>query len=92
MSENGNGDALFDANEYAVAWREWEGMPEYVHNSLVPVKTILVHFKTEDDARAFSELIGQPITLDVGGRYTTSVWYPKAPIGRFSDKRYADES
>lgn len=75
---------LFDKGEW---WEDhWKGMPEYVSHDLTPFKQIIVSFDSREDMEAFSELVGQTITLD-----TRSIWYPAAEIGRIADKRYIDE-
>lgn len=76
--------ALFDKGEW---WHEhWKGMPEFVQEDLAPVKTIYVHFESKEDYQAFSELVGQRLTMN-----TRSIWYPEAEIGRTFNKRYIDE-
>lgn len=78
---------LFDVDEFA-RWRdEWVGMPEFVQDDLGPWKTLIVHFANPVDMDTFAKLIGQKLT-----RKTQSVWYPEAEIGRYANKRYADES
>lgn len=64
-------------------WREWRGMPEFTHEDLSPVKTLYVHFESRADLLAFARLVEQPLTTR-----TRSIWYPKAEIGRYADKRY----
>lgn len=74
---------LFDKGEW---WHEhWKGMPEFVQKDLTPFKTIYLHFENRADMEAFSELVGQKITLN-----TQSIWYPEAEIGRIANKRYID--
>jgi hypothetical protein len=51
--------------------KEWEGMPEY-DNSARAIKTLYVHFETEDDVKDFSNLIGQKV--DDKTKY---IWYPE---------------
>jgi hypothetical protein len=67
--------------------RLWKGMPEYEHRDLESFQSVRVHFRNESDRELFSKLIGQKITDK-----TRSVWYPKAKIRRYSDKRYATEA
>ena len=38
---------------------EWVGMPEYNQEDQAPVRSLIVHFLTDEDAEAFSKLIGQ---------------------------------
>jgi len=78
-------EGLFETEEW---WEEyWQGMPEYISEDLTPHKTIFVYFATEEDVAAFALLVEQRIS-----EKTKFVWYPEAEIGRFSDKRYVDES
>lgn len=84
MSDQKN---LFDVDEFA-RWRdEWQGMPEFVQEDLTPIKSLLVHFASYDDMRAFAETVGQKVTCD-----TRCIWYPEAEIGRYANKRYKSES
>jgi len=64
----------------------WDGMPEFEHEDLTPWKSLIVHFKNQDDYDAFAALIEQPLT-----EKTRSVWHPAAEIGTYADKRYSDE-
>ena len=73
-------------DEYASWYAEWQGMPEFLQEDLSPTKSVIVHFETLADLKAFSELVGQKITPN-----TQSIWYPEAEIGTYADKRYADE-
>ena len=66
---------------------EWTGMPEFEQEDLTATRTISVHFATQEDVCAFARLVGQTITDK-----TKSLWYPKAEIRRFADKRYISES
>ncbi len=67
--------------------KEWEGMPEFNQQDLKPLKTMFIHFETEADIKAFSELVQQKITDK-----TRFIWFPKAKIDRYANKRYSDES
>jgi hypothetical protein len=59
-------------------------MPEFEHQDLKPWKTLAVHFASEEDMLAFSRLVGQTITPK-----TKSIWYPRAEIGHYANKRFA---
>ena len=75
---------LFETGD---AWEEhWGGMPDFDQNDLTPAVSLVVHFASYEDRKEFSKLLGQTLT----GK-TQSVWYPKAEIGTFIDKRYVDE-
>lgn len=73
-------------DELASWYEAWKGMPEFDQADLSPRKSILVHFETLADLKAFSELVGQRLTPN-----TQSIWFPEAEIGRYADKRYIDE-
>jgi hypothetical protein len=62
-------------------------MPEFNQKDLSPFSQVIVSFKNRKDMDEFSKLVGQKI-------YTTtqSIWFPKAKIDKYSDKRYEDES
>lgn len=62
---------------------EWAGMPEFDQQDKTAARQIVMNFKSDEDARAFGELIGQSVTDK-----TRSLWYPKAEIERLMDKRY----
>lgn len=54
-------------------YEEWEGMPEFENeDNLGAVKTIKVHFATQEDVERFSSIIGQQVTE--GTKY---IWFPK---------------
>jgi hypothetical protein len=78
--------SLFDRDEHSSWWQEWKNMPEFDQQDLTPLTSVIVHFATSADLKAFAELVDQRITLN-----TQSIWYPEAEIGRFADKRYADD-
>jgi len=66
------------------AWTEhWGGMPEYNHQDLEPWKTVLVNFRNRAERDDFASLIGQTVTDK-----TRSIWYPKADIERYVDKKF----
>ncbi len=67
--------------------KEWQDMPEFSHENKEPVKQLIVSFKNFDDYKEFGKLVNQPLT-----RNTQSIWFPKAEIERYIDKRYTDES
>lgn len=51
---------------------EWQGMPECENQDARPYRSIIVHFKSEDDVREFADLIGQVI-----GDKGKWIWFPK---------------
>jgi hypothetical protein len=54
---------------------EWQGMPAYSQDNLMPWKTVKVHFENEDDLKAFAALVAQPLTTQ-----TRYIWHPRQEI------------
>jgi len=76
--------SLFDVGE---DWEEdWQGMPEYIAEDYSSWKKITVHFRDEKSLAAFSNIIGQPITVRTKG-----IWFPKEKEYHYTDRRYVDE-
>lgn len=85
MANNKEQEWLFDQD---FQWKEqWQGMPEFVQEDQTPYKSIVVHFETLEDMQAFAQRVEQTVTVE-----TRSIWYPKAEIERYANKRYKDES
>ncbi len=78
--------ALFDLAELDWWRAEWEGMPAWEQEDLSPWKSIAVHFEAPEDLARFAAAVGQPLT-----DRTRSIWYPKAEIERYVNKRFSDE-
>jgi hypothetical protein len=67
---------------------EWVGMPEFIMTPEVPIKTIKVSFKTQEDIDTFSKLIGQDVKNN-----KENYWFPKLNRCAVSEKKYyTDES
>jgi len=64
---------------------EWQGMPEFENEDLTSDSSIIVHFAKPEDRAAFAKLVEQTIT-----EKTRSIWYPKAEVRHFMDKRYVE--
>ena len=64
---------------------EWKGMPEF-DNENVSGRTIIMHFKTEEDVQSFARLIGQNIS-----DRTKFIWYPPDERPSRFDNGYAEE-
>lgn len=77
-------------DDFREAHQHWRGMPEFHQEDLQPFSSVMIHFASLEDQRAFGRLIGQ--TIRQSGRKMASYWYPKAAIGVFADKRYRDAS
>lgn len=67
--------------------KEWQDMPEFVQEDLMPWKTLKVHFETAEDLRAFSEIVKQKILPTA--QY---IWYPEIEKQSVSNLRWVDES
>jgi len=65
---------------------EWDGMPEFKQEDLMG-RSIIVHFKNNEDILAFAKLVEQNIT----GK-TKYIWYPFLPPESNLHLRYKDES
>jgi ParB-like chromosome segregation protein Spo0J len=66
--------------------KEWDGMPEFEMEDKSG-RTIIVHFKTDEDVQEFARLMGQSITDK-----TKYIWFPYQPPEGNADLRYqADE-
>ena len=52
--------------------KEWKDMPEFSHTNKKPIRQIIVSFNSEEDIKAFSELVKQKI-----GPKSKSMWFPK---------------
>lgn len=73
-----SGSPLFDCTadgrpkKCAAAWvKEWRGMPEFSHVSLLPHRTLNVYFRNEVDLAEFAVKVGQSVA-----ERTKSIWYP----------------
>jgi len=62
----------------------WKGMPDFQQEDLSSKYSVIVHFAGQENLQEFARLVGQPLTDK-----TKSIWYPKAEIGHYADKRYA---
>ena len=72
------------ANNPYEEWRK-SGGTDYSNENTMGVKTILLHFKTEEDVREFSELVHQTITPK-----TKYLWFPKQPTDEASQYQYEE--
>lgn len=62
---------------------EWKDMPEFIQEDKKPIKTIKVHFETEEDMENFSRLVGKKITEKTKGFIF--------PVKKKDVKRYCDD-
>jgi hypothetical protein len=57
-------------------WKKhWIGMPGFEQEDKKPYKTIYVHFRNEEDYKAFAKLVD----IDLKDK-TKSTWYPKREV------------
>lgn len=68
-----------------MAFRHYKGMPEYKNQNLLPVKSLIINFATEEDYEEFEKLVGQKLTMK-----TKSIWYPEQEPKIFSNMSYED--
>jgi hypothetical protein len=61
--------------------KHWQGMPEFKQQNLMPWQSVTIHFRNLEDRRAFSSLMGQPIS-----ELTKYLWYPKNEIVTYLNK------
>jgi len=66
--------------------REWQGLPEFLQNDKRPRRTLLMHFRNEEDVQLFAKLVGQKITPR-----TKFVWYPPMPKFSYAQLRYVEK-
>ena len=62
---------------------EWEGMPEYNQSDKTSVRSVIVHFASEEECDNFFELLQQNHTDK-----TKSIWYPEQINMDTESKRY----
>jgi hypothetical protein len=67
--------------------KEWQGMPEFIQEDLMPFRAINVRFRNEEDVQEFAKLLGQVITPK-----QKALWFPFAEFRRAAHLRYVDES
>ena len=86
ISEDATQMPLFDG--FAQIWvNEWKGMPEFVCGDLTSLRSIVVHFASEDDVQTFAQILGKKVYPA-----TKYFWYPDIEIERYADKLYIDEA
>ena len=65
---------------------EWVGMPEFHQEDASPFQSIKIHFRNEDDRKAFEELVKQNFTSK-----TKSAWFPAYDREKPSNFLYINE-
>ena len=64
----------------------WKDMPEFQHGNEAPMRTIHVHFKTQEDIETFFKLVKQDFTDK-----TKFIWYPPIEKNVLKDRGYVEE-
>lgn len=67
-------------------YAEWQGMPEFEQGNIDAALSIIVHFPTFQDAKAFAKVIGCEVT-----EATKSIWYPMRPDRPHAHEKYIEE-
>ena len=75
---------MSDSHRYE---QEWLDMPEFNMTPEIPLKTIKLSFKTEEDMKEFSKLIGQNVKMT-----QENYWFPKLNRCSVSEEKYHNES
>ena len=69
------------------SWKsEWFDMPEFVQEDLTSHRKVIVHFRNEEDVKAFAKLLGQNIT-----QKQPSLWFPEMPPRRYAHLRWVSD-
>ena len=80
-------ESLFEnIDDFDVQWREWQDMPEFIQEDLTSHRKIVVHFRNDEDAKKFSEIIKQKITPR-----QPSLWFPEKKPRRYAHLKYIDD-
>jgi hypothetical protein len=64
---------------------EWQGMPAFESEDQKPFRSLHVHFRSEEDVRAFGRAIGQPIA-----EKENYLWFPPVEKVAWSESPYVD--
>lgn len=80
---------LFDEEELTPWLKEWQGMPEFINQDLMPEFSIVVHFTSAGDVGDFAKLMGQTVNPKAG-RQMQSIWFPERDTVVAKDKRYIE--
>ena len=79
--------SFLDPNTVEDPVGEWQkGMPEFVAEK-VSFRSLIVHFRNQEDMDQFMALVDQPYTDQ-----TKYIWYPRAEFEKVEDLRWVAES
>jgi hypothetical protein len=69
------------------SWEDhWDGMPEFKNKDIQSHRSIIVHFRSDEDVERFAKKMRQKISPKV-----RSIWYPYMAPMIACNKRYYDE-
>lgn len=63
---------------------EWEGMPEFVHEDKTAFRSLVIHFKNQEEVDKFAASVPDNVTPK-----TRMVWWSGIEIEAIADQRYA---
>tara|TARA_Y100000310_G_C20499770_1_gene723382 strand:- start:675 stop:968 length:294 start_codon:yes stop_codon:yes gene_type:complete len=86
IKEDNQGGLFEDKEILTEHEKEWQGMPEFKQDKLVPHATIIVRFRNEEDLQKFATLTDQDLN-----NKTKSLWFPKLEIQKLFNTRYVDK-
>ena len=87
MKKKAKNSTLFGDLSKFNSWRkEWKDMPEFEMDDLAPDSSLKIHFRNKKDRDGFAKLLNQKITSK-----TKFLWYPKAKVLKYSNKKYIDK-
>lgn len=66
--------------------KEWQNMPDFLQKDLTPYKSVIVHFKSEEDIRTFEEAVDHPISPR-----TKFIWFPRRRKETLLNKKCVDD-
>lgn len=90
-SDESDAGGLFGSDDqFHVAWKHWNGMPEFHMDDLRPDSTLVIKFRTPEDRESFASLLRSNVGIEVRKEEPRGIWYPKIVIAHFWDKRYRD--
>ena len=78
-----------DHDDFHAEYAEWKGMPEFEVLHLSPLRSVIIHFASQEDIEDFERRIEQDLPPETG-KVTRSMWHPRVTIGSYKDKRYRD--
>ena len=82
--------SILSVSEFPVdASKEWEGMPEYIHEDKTAYRSLIIHFADQNAVDKFTKFISKFANIT---DKTRMIWFPDNTKEIQADKIYADES